>query len=70
MCPGNFISPMYTFSLAGNINVFTPSQGTNWKEYFQQKNIEAGMSTLAGNKNFSVYHRTLVFHLSIENGRT
>ena len=29
-----FISPIYTFSLAGKITVDTPSQGTNWENNF------------------------------------
>ena len=31
---GTFISPNYTFSLAGNIFIYTPSQGTNREKYF------------------------------------
>ena len=29
-----FVSPIYTFSLAGNINVYTPIQSTNMEKYF------------------------------------
>ena len=29
-----FHSPIYTFSLAGNIIIYTPSQGTNKEKYF------------------------------------
>ena len=35
-----FASPIYTFSLAGNIIVYTPSQGTNLEKYFNQINYE------------------------------
>ena len=30
----NFISPIYTFSLAGNINAYMQSQGKNREKYF------------------------------------
>ena len=33
LCFGAFISPIYTISLAGNIFVCTPSQGTNRGKY-------------------------------------
>ena len=29
-----FVSPIYTFSLAGNIIAYTPNQGTNREKYF------------------------------------
>ena len=35
-----FFSPIYTFSLAGNIVVFTPSWSTNRGKYFSQKNYK------------------------------
>ena len=42
-----FVSPIYTFSLAGNIIVYTPNQGTNEEKYFnhiiyQGKNADSG----------------------------
>ena len=45
-----FISPIYNFSLAGNIFVYTPSQGANKEKYFINHNIKVKMPTLAGNK--------------------
>ena len=35
-----FISPIYTFSLAGNIVVYTPSKGTNREKYFNHINYK------------------------------
>ena len=32
------ISPRYTFSLAGNIVVYKPSQETNWEKYLKKIN--------------------------------
>ena len=42
-----FISPICTFSLARNIIVYTPSQGTNREKYFtkllyQSQNADSG----------------------------
>ena len=41
-----FVSPIYTFSLAGNIIVYTPLQGTNGAKYFNHiiyiKNADSG----------------------------
>ena len=59
-----FISPNYTFSLAGNIIVYTPSQGISREKYFINHNIKVKMPTLAGNKQ--VFHASLP---STENGR-
>ena len=44
---GTFVSPIFTFSLAGNIVVYTPIQGTNRKKYFNHiiyegKNADSG----------------------------
>ena len=57
-------------SLAGNIIVYTPNQGTNREKYFShiiyQRN---GMPTLVGNKHPSVHfflHGPRLFHLSTE----
>ena len=42
-----FVSPIYTFSLAGNIFVYTPNQGTSREKYFNHiiykgKNAKCG----------------------------
>ena len=42
-----FVSPFYTFSLAGNIIVYTPIQGTNRKKYFNLIIYKGKMPTLA-----------------------
>ena len=34
-----FVSPIYTFSLAGNIIVYKPIQGTNKEKYFNHLSI-------------------------------
>ena len=55
-----FIAPIYTFSLAGNIIVYTPIQGTNREKYFNQYIYTGKMPTMAGNKHLSVnffFHR-------------
>ena len=45
-----FNSPIYTFSLAGNIIVYTPIQETNRGDYFNYINFKGKMPTLARNK--------------------
>ena len=42
-----FVSPIYTFSVAGNIIVYRPIQGTNREKYFnhiiyREKNADSG----------------------------
>ena len=67
-----FISPIYTFSLAENIIVYTPIQGTNREKYFNHIIYKAKMPTLAGNKHVSVHfflHRPRLFHVSTEKVR-
>ena len=62
-----FVSPIHTFSLAWNIIVYTPFQGTNKKKYFNNIIYKWKLPTLAGNKHLSVhfpFHRHCLFHLS------
>ena len=64
-----FSSPCYTFSLAGNILIFTLIQGTNRENYFNHIIYKKKMPTRAGNKHPSVqfsFHRQRLFHLSTE----
>ena len=61
-----FVSPIYTFSLAGNIIVYTPIEGTNREKYFNDIIYDGKMPTLAGNKHLSVhlfFHRQRLFNL-------
>ena len=44
-----FVPPIYTFSLASNITVYTPIQGTNKEKYISHINYEGKIPTLAGN---------------------
>ena len=57
-------------SLAGNIIVYTPDQGTNKEKYFNHIIYQRkGMPTLAGNKHLSVHffpHGPRLSHLSTE----
>ena len=39
MKSGTDFSPIYTFSLAGNLNVYRPNQGSNREIYFTRKNL-------------------------------
>ena len=67
-----FVSPIYTFSMTGNIIVYTPIQRTNREKYFSQFIFKRKMPTLAGNEHLSVHffiHRPRLFHLSTENLR-
>ena len=41
VCSGSFISTAYSFSLAGNIIVCAPSQGTNREKYSDKTNIKS-----------------------------
>ena len=43
------VSPIYTFSFAGNIIVYTPSHDTHREKYFNQINYKGKMLSLAGN---------------------
>ena len=64
-----FVSPIYTFSLAGNIIVYTPNQGSNREKYFNHIIYKRKMPTLAGNKHLSVrffLHVLRLFHLLTE----
>ena len=64
------MSPIYTFSLAGNIIVHTPSQSTNKKKHYNYNNYKDKMPTLAGSKHLYVFHhRPRHFHLSMGNVR-
>ena len=49
------ISPICTFSLAGNVLVYTPSQGANREKYFNHVNYKGKMATLAWNKQHSIH---------------
>ena len=63
------VSPIYTFSMAGNKAVYTPIQGTFMKKYFNHTIYKGKMPTLARKKHLSFYlllHRTRLFHLSTE----
>ena len=66
-----FVSPSYTFSLAGNINVYTPIRGSNGEKYFNHIIYKGKMPTLVGNKHLSVhffFHTPRFFHLPTEEG--
>ena len=66
-----FVSPIYTFSLAGNIIVYTPIRGTNREKYFNHNIYKGQMPTLVRNKQVSnhfLFHRSRPFHLSTEKG--
>ena len=67
-----FVSAIYTFSLAGNIIVYTSNQSTNREKYLNHIIYKRKMPTLAGNKHLSVHlfpHRLRLFHLSTEKVR-
>ena len=67
-----FVSPIYTFSLAGNTIVYTPIHGTNRQKYFNHIINKGKMPTLAGNKHLPVHffpHGPRLFHLSTEKVR-
>ena len=46
-----FVSPIYTSSLARNINVYTPIRSTNMENYFDHITYKGKMPTLAGIKH-------------------
>ena len=67
-----FVSPIYTFSLAGNLIVYSPIRGTNMEKYFNQIIYKGKMPTVAGNKHLPVHsflHRQHLFHFSTEKVR-
>ena len=67
-----FVSPIYTFSLAANIFIYTPIQGTNREKCFNHIIYKGKMPSLAGKKHISVhflFHKQRVFHLSTEKVR-
>ena len=43
------VSPIYTFSLAGNINVYTPSQCTNMEKYSKHVKYKGKNADYGGN---------------------
>ena len=64
-------SCLYLF-LAGNIIVYTPSQGANTEKHFSNYNIKVECR-LWREKNFSIHlfpHRARLFYLSTEIGRS
>ena len=66
-----FVSPIYTFSLAWKIVVYTAIQGANREKNFNHSIYQGRMPTLALNKHLSVhffFHRRRLFHLSTEKG--
>ena len=67
-----FVSPIYTFSLAGNITVYTPYKGTIGEKYFNHIIYKGKMPTPAGNEHLSIrffFQRLRLFNLSTENVR-
>ena len=66
-------SYLYMF-LAGNKSVYTPRQGTKKRKVFHTLSHQSQESRLwRETNNFSIHiflHRTRLFHLSTENGRT
>ena len=44
-----FVSPIYTFSLAGNIIVYTPNQGKNREKYFNHIIYKGKNADFGGN---------------------
>ena len=67
-----FVSPIYTFSLAANLIVYMPFQGTNKEKYFNYIIYKGEVPTLAGNKHLSVhsfFRKPRLFHLSTEKCR-
>ena len=68
-----YFAPTYTVSMVGNINVYTPTQGTKRKKYFNHIiYIKGREPTLVGNKHLLVHlflHGPRFRHLSTENVR-
>ena len=46
-----FVPPIYTFSLAGNIIVYTPIQGTNRENHSNHTIYKGKIPTLLGDKH-------------------
>ena len=68
----SFVSAIYTFSLAGNIIVYTPNQSRNREKYINHIIYKGKMPTLAGDKHLSVHlflHGPPLFHFSTEKVR-
>ena len=61
---GTFVSPIYAFSLAGNINTYTVIQSTNKDKDFYPYYLQRKMPTLAGNKHISIHFVFYEPHLS------
>ena len=61
----SLVSPIYTFSLARKIIVYTPHQGTNREKYFNHNNYKEKMATLAGSKHLSVHFSSMDRVISI-----
>ena len=69
---GSFISPIYNFSLAGNICLHVKSRYKEGKILSQQTTSKVEMPIPVGNEHLSIHffpHRTRLFHLWSENGR-
>ena len=64
-----FISPSYTFSLAGNIIVYMPNQGTNREITIIIRTIKRKKPNLAANKHLSIHffpHGLRLFNILTE----
>ena len=62
-----FVSPIRTFSLAANIFVHTPNQGTNKGKFFNHIIYKGNTPNLTCNKHFSLQFLPLgprIFHVS------
>ena len=62
-----FVSSIYNFSLARNVIVYTPIQGTHREKYLSHIIYKGKLPTLAGNKHLSVhfsFHRPCLLHFS------
>ena len=69
---GIFVSPIYTFSLAGKIIVYTPIGDTNREKYFNHIIYKEKKPISAGNIHLSVHfflHEPRLFNLSTEKVR-
>ena len=65
-----FVSPIYTFTSAGNIIVYTPIQGTTREKYFNHIIYKEKMPSLAGKNILHFFlHRPRLFHLSTDKVR-
>ena len=68
-----FISPIYTFSLAGNSCLHVKSRYKDGKVFSQQTTTKVKMPNLVGNKHLSIHfllHSTRPFHLPTEKEQT